>query len=285
MVALSGYGQTGPYRDLPSHGIAFDAVSGLSEVEDDEHRRPRVHPRHVYHGAQMAPLFAATATVAALSWSRRTGRPVRLDVAQADAAAFANLAIEEQAGRRSAERAGRTLCAPILEGGERGRPRSTTQSYRTRDGKVLLVMALERKFFARLAEVLGRPELLAGVPEDQYLVEGNEVIDTAMADMIASKDRDEWMRIFEEADVPAVPVNDSAQALDDPQLAERIDWLDADDDTVTMRSPVRAEPSLAPPRRAPRIGQDTADVLATIGVDEAEVDRLLDEGVIRTEPA
>jgi crotonobetainyl-CoA:carnitine CoA-transferase CaiB-like acyl-CoA transferase len=285
MVALSGYGQTGPYRDLPSHGIAFDAVSGLSEVEDDEGGRPRVRPRHVYHGAQMAPLFAATATVAALSWSRRTGRPVFLDVAQADAAAFANLAIEEQAGRRSAARAGRTPPSPILEGSERGRPRSTTQSYRTRDGKVLLVMALERKFFVRLADVLGRPDLLAGVPDDQYLVEGNEAIDAAMAGIIASKDRDEWMRIFEVADVPAVPVNDSAQALDDPQLEDRIDWLDADDDTVTMKTPVRTEPPLAPPRRAPAIGQDTASVLATIGVDEAEVERLQADGVIRDEPA
>jgi crotonobetainyl-CoA:carnitine CoA-transferase CaiB-like acyl-CoA transferase len=146
-------------------------------------------------------------------------------------------------------------------------------------------MALERKFFARLADVLGRPDLLAEVPDDQYLVEGNEAIDAAMAAVIASKDRDEWMRIFEVADVPAVPVNDSAQALDDPQLEDRIDWLDADDDTVTMKTPVRTEPPLAPPGRAPGIGQDTAAVLATIGIDEAEVDRLQAEGVIRAEPA
>ena len=93
------------------------------------------------------------------------------------------------------------------------------QSYRTRDDKVLMLMALERKFFVRLADVVNRPDLLDHVPEDQYLVTGTQEIDDAMVEIIASKDLDDWMQLFAEADVPVVPVYESAEVLDDPHLA------------------------------------------------------------------
>ena len=189
MIAISGWGQAGPYRDMPSHGIGFDAVSGLATVEDDDRGRPRVITRHVNTGTLLSPLFGAAAALAALSWSRRNHRPVFLDVALADAAVFANIAVEDRAAMRSAEAAG--TVPPSVESGrgafEGGGQASTMQSYRTRDGKVLLLMALERKFFVRLVDAVGRPDLLSHVPEDQYLVRGNEEIDDAMVKIIGVK--------------------------------------------------------------------------------------------------
>jgi crotonobetainyl-CoA:carnitine CoA-transferase CaiB-like acyl-CoA transferase len=284
MVALSGYGQTGPYRDLPSHGVGFDAIAGLADVDEDEDGRLRVLPRHVYYGAQLAPLFAATATLAALSWCRRTGQPMLLDVAQADAAAFANFAVEDHAVERSVAAAGLIPPPPPPPDGSE-RPRTTTQSYRTADGQALLLMAMERKFFVRLADAIDRPELVAGIPEDQYLAQGNPEIDRTLAEIIATKGLDEWMAIFAAADVPVVPVHTSDHVLDDPQLRSRIEWLAADQGAVTMKSPVHAAPAIAPPSPAPAIGADTAAVLATIGVDGAELDRLAAAGVIRLGPA
>ena len=277
MVALSGYGQDGPYRDLPSHGIGFDAVAGLATVDADEHGRPRLATGHVYHGTLIAPLFGATAALAALSWSRRTGRPVFLDVAQADASAFANFAIEDAAAERST-----TVPAPApapTGAAPPARP-TTTQAYRTRDGKVLLLMALERKFFARLATAVDRPDLLAQVPEEEYLARGSAEIDDALAEIVGTKNLDEWMAILAAADVPAVPVNDGAQALDDPHLRARTEWLDGDQGTVTMKTPVHARPPVAAPDPAPAVGHDTAEVLAAVGVDPAEIDRLAREGVV-----
>ena len=285
MVALSGYGQAGPYRDLPSHGIGFDAVSGLAVVEDDELGRPTVPPRHVNLGTNLAPLFGATAVLAALSWSRRTGRPVLLDVAQADAAAFANLAIEDQAAEQRAIAAGSVTFPPaapqVGAGAQVQRP--TMQAYRTRDGRLLLLMALERKFFVRLAEAVGRPDLLEHV-RDQYLTTASKEVDDAMIDILSSKDLSEWMEIFAAADVPVVPVNESSQVLEDSHLSTRIEWLDADQGTVTMKTPVHSEPSIASPRQAPAIGQDTAEILASIGIDRAEIDRLAGVGVIQLAP-
>jgi crotonobetainyl-CoA:carnitine CoA-transferase CaiB-like acyl-CoA transferase len=276
VVALSGYGQTGPYRDLPGHGVGFDAIAGLARVESNALGRPRVASQHVYHGPLVAPMLGASAVLAALSWSRRTGRPAFLDLAQADAAAFANYEIEEQL---SAARA-----APGTAGAA-GAGRSTTQAYRTRDDKVLLVMAMERKFLARLADVVGRADLLDDVPEHEHIARGNDRIDGALVEILASKDLDEWMHLFAAADVPVVPAHDSATALEDPQLRSRLEWMEAAQGTVTMKTPVHSEPPLASPDRAPSVGRDTADVLVGMGLEPAELERLAGNGIIRLAPA
>ncbi len=280
MVSLSGYGQSGPYRDMPSHGIAFDAISGLAAVDEDD-ARPRVATRHVYYGSLLAPLFGATAALAALSWSRRTGRPVLLDVAQADAAAFANFAIEDIAAERRAAVAGTVEISPPATPRADGDVRSATQAYRTRDGRLLMLMALERKFFVRLAGAIGRADLIEHVPEDQYMVLVDKEIDDAVAAAIASEDLVHWMRVFADADVPVVPVNRTATAADDPQLSSRITWLPAAQGTVTMKSPVHSEPRTAAPKPSPAVGGDTAAVLRELGIDVAEIERLAEAGVVR----
>ncbi len=155
------------------------------------------------------------------------------------------------------------------------------QCYRTRDGKMLLMMALERKFFARLVDAVGRPDLLAHFPEDQYLIQGNAEVDDALVEILGARDLAEWMELFAEVDVPVVPVLDTGDVASDPQLAHRLRWLPADQGTVTLGSPVHATPPLAAPRQAAMIGQDTAEVLSAIGVPQAELERLEREGVIR----
>jgi crotonobetainyl-CoA:carnitine CoA-transferase CaiB-like acyl-CoA transferase len=158
------------------------------------------------------------------------------------------------------------------------------QSYRTRDGRLLLVMALERKFFVRLAEAVGREDLLAQVSGDQHIVRGSEETDAALCEILASRDLDEWMEIFAAADVPVVPVNESAQVAEDPHLRVRIDWIEGDQHTVTMKTPVHSEPPLASPARAPAVGQHTAEVLERVGVDPAMLEQLVRDGVIGAAP-
>jgi crotonobetainyl-CoA:carnitine CoA-transferase CaiB-like acyl-CoA transferase len=280
MVSLSGYGQAGPYRDLPSHGIGFDAVAGLSEVVHDDRGRPRVVQRHVNLGTLLAPLLGSTAALAALSWARRTNQPVLLDLAQADAAAFANSAIEEATSVRRAAEAGHVELSPPAPRASASSSGSSMQAYRTRDDRLLLLMALERKFFVRLADAVGRPDLLDGVPEDQYWVRGNAAMDDALAEIIADRDLDEWMTVFAAADVPVVPVNESAQVASDPQLRTRIEWMDADQGTVTMKTPVKSSPRMTMPTPAQAIGESTTEVLAGLGIEPDELARLERDGVV-----
>ena len=78
-----------------------------------------------------------------------------------------------------------------------------------------------------------------------------------------------------------MPINQTEMAVDDPQLASRITWLPAAQGTVTMKSPVRSEPSIAAPDPSPAVGQDTAGVLGELGIDAAEIERLAAAGVLR----
>jgi crotonobetainyl-CoA:carnitine CoA-transferase CaiB-like acyl-CoA transferase len=155
------------------------------------------------------------------------------------------------------------------------------QSYRSRDGQILLLMALERKFFVRLAAAVERPDLVDLVAADQYLVRGNPEIDAILGEVIASKDLEEWMAIFSAADVPVVPVYRDAEALDDIHLRTRFEWLPAAQGTVTMKAPVHSAPRIADPAPAAGIGQHTAEVLSGVGVTDAEIEHLAAEGVIR----
>jgi crotonobetainyl-CoA:carnitine CoA-transferase CaiB-like acyl-CoA transferase len=282
MVSLSGYGQTGPYRDLPSHGVGFDAIAGLAGIEADDRGRPTVPSSHVYFGALVAPLLAASSALAALSWAGKTGEPVFLDIAQSDAAAFANYAVEEAVAEERAVAAGEIPPAPPRPVDPAPQARqSTIQAYRTRDGKVLMVMALERKFFLRLAHATGREDLCALANESEYVVRGSPEIDAALIEAIATKDIAEWMDIFARADVPVVPVNEGLAVASDPQMLARLEWIEGDQHSVTMKSPVRSEPTIATPCMAPTIGRDTADILETIAVEPDELERLGRAGVIR----
>jgi crotonobetainyl-CoA:carnitine CoA-transferase CaiB-like acyl-CoA transferase len=64
-------------------------------------------------------------------------------------------------------------------------------------------------------------------------------------------------------------------------MQARIEWLAADQGTVTMKSPVCADPAIAPPCPAPAIGQDTADILVELGVTPAELDQFASANIIR----
>jgi crotonobetainyl-CoA:carnitine CoA-transferase CaiB-like acyl-CoA transferase len=282
VVALSGYGQTGPYRGLPSHGVGFDAIAGLAGIEEDAEGRPCVPSRHVYFGALVAPLLAASSTLAALSWSRRTGKPAFLDVAQSDAAAFANYAVEEAVAEERAIASG-TIAPPVPQPTDTA-PRaraSTMQAYRTLDGKVLMIMALERKFFLRLAEATDRPDLAALAEGDSYIVRGSRQIDDVLLDVIATRNLADWMEIFAKADVPVVPVNETSDVAHDPHMQARLCWLRADQGSVTMKNPVRSSPGITDPEPAPALGQDTVAILRELNVGQTDLERLATQGVIR----
>jgi len=83
---ISGYGATGPYRNLASHGIAYDAWAGIFAPEADANDHPSI-PDHVSIGINAGPLFGALGILAAIIRARATGKGAELELAQSDAAA------------------------------------------------------------------------------------------------------------------------------------------------------------------------------------------------------
>src|SRR5580658_503988 len=85
--SLSGYGATGPYRDMPSHGIAYDTWAGQVPVARDPDGFPYI-PEHTSIGIHAGPLYGALAILAAVIQARLTGHGAAIDIAQSDSAAF-----------------------------------------------------------------------------------------------------------------------------------------------------------------------------------------------------
>jgi crotonobetainyl-CoA:carnitine CoA-transferase CaiB-like acyl-CoA transferase len=81
---ISGYGMTGPYKDMPSHGVAYDVWAGLVKPEVDDDGFTYL-PEHPSTGIHAGPLFGALGVLAAVIRARATGEPARLDIAQSDA--------------------------------------------------------------------------------------------------------------------------------------------------------------------------------------------------------
>src|SRR3546814_968114 len=98
---ISGYGSTGPYKDLPSHGIAYDVWAGLVAPEVTEDGFCDM-PEHPSVGMHAGPLFGALGVLAGITRARATGRPCRIDVAQSDAAAAMDW-LRSETWRRSEE--------------------------------------------------------------------------------------------------------------------------------------------------------------------------------------
>src|SRR6185312_17570825 len=85
-LTISGYGLTGPYRDYPSHGIAYDTWAGVINPAVDEDGFTYI-PEHVSIGINAGPLYGALGILAGVIQARATGEGCRMEVAQSDAAA------------------------------------------------------------------------------------------------------------------------------------------------------------------------------------------------------
>jgi crotonobetainyl-CoA:carnitine CoA-transferase CaiB-like acyl-CoA transferase len=266
---LSGYGASGPYQNLPSHGVAFDAWAGLATPAYDTLGRSFI-PDHTNVGTKVGPIWSALGILAAVHRSRATGTGCQIEVAQSEAAAALNwLRIE---GTRAYRRDPTEVTGNPADGGVRREPgvmgmREAVryQYYRTADGH-LLFMASERHFWERFCDRVGRPDLYrsrAGGEVGDHAV-GDDDLRAELQAIFEQHVTAWWVQFGIDADVPIAPVNDVESLTDDPQFEARISWLGQDDFGVEMMpSPVRLVGAHLPPppRPAPTVGQHTSEIL------------------------
>src|SRR3954454_22879636 len=169
--SISGYGATGPYRDLPSHGVAYDSWAGqVNPVLDDE-GFCRV-PDQTNIGITAGPAFGAMAVLAALVRARTTGKGAHMEIAQSDAAAYFDwYRIETYRAYQHPEDVvtgnksdGLVRRKPGLGGMWEG---VRYQMYESADGHVLF-MASEQSFWKNFCVGIGRKDLFEQFPGSKY---------------------------------------------------------------------------------------------------------------------
>jgi crotonobetainyl-CoA:carnitine CoA-transferase CaiB-like acyl-CoA transferase len=268
---ISGYGMTGPYADLPAHGIAFDTWAGILNPAVDEEGFSYI-PEHASIGIHAGPLIGALAILAAVIRARETGRGSELELGQSDAAAYMDWyrieswkAYERPESEVTGNKAdGYVRRAPGTAGMREG---VRYQIYEAKDGHVLF-MASEQAFWKNFCEAMGRMELFERWPGSKFAdhARGNRELQRELRDIFRTRTAAEWIALGNEKNFPVAPVNSPKTIADDPQFRDRLPWYPAKDHGADMLPfPVRfLGEELTPPTKAPTVGQHSEEVLRTV---------------------
>lgn len=287
-ATISGYGMTGPYKDMPSHGIAYDTWAGLIPPAYDDDGFCRI-PEMPNIGINIAPLIGALAVCAGIIRARDTGEGCRLELAQSDAAAYMDwYRIEtwkayerpedEVTGNPSDDYERR---APGLAGMWEG---VRYQMYESSDGHVLF-MASEQAFWKNFCEALDRMDLFERWPGSKYAdhARGNLEMQRELRDIFRTKTSAEWLEFGDRVNTPIAPVNNAKNVVDDPQFQDRLPLFTTEQvGCEQLPLPVKFfDEELPVPTHAPTVGQQTDEVLSEVlGLDNDRLAALRDQGIL-----
>ncbi len=270
--SFSGYGQTGPARDVPGHDLNFEAEVGILGVTGDHDGRP------VVPGVPMADLAsgfnAAMSVLASLRTRDQTGKGEFIDISIFDTAVslmVLNLARYRATGEEPV--AGEALLTGRFP---------FYGLYETADGGWLAVATVEPKFWVTMCNLVGAPQLC----ESQFPSESEKpkVVETLRA-RFREKGTKEWEAIFAKANLPVTAVRTVAEMVQDPQVKER-ELLPIVDVPGLWKMQVVGHPAKharTPTRnlaRVPARGEDTEAILKSLGYSATRIAALAKQGVI-----
>ncbi|MCD9623529.1 CaiB/BaiF CoA transferase family protein [Rhabdothermincola salaria] len=288
-MTISGYGMTGPYKDLPSHGIAYDTWAGIVPPAYDEEGFCYI-PEHVSIGINAAPVMGAMGILAGIIKARATGEGCQMEIAQADAAAATDWLRSET--WKAYERPEDEVTGNKADDYERRAPGTggmkegvRYQMYDTSDGHILF-MSSEQSFWKSFCENVGRPDLFEKWPGSKFAdhARGNRELQRELRDIFLTKTSAEWMAWAADNDALLAPVNTPQTLADDPHFKDRLPWLPKETHGADMLpSPVKVVGGeLSDPGMAPTLGQHTDEVLRDVlGLDEARIASLREAGAVR----
>jgi len=288
-ATLSGYGATGPYKDMPSHGIAFDTWSGIVQpVTDDEGfcRIPREMPNV---GINVGPMLGAIAILAGVIKARDSGEGCAMEMAQSDASAYMDwyrIETEQAYLRPESEVTGNPSddyerrpagLAGMWEG-------VRYQAYEASDGHVLL-MASEQAFWKNFCKGVERMDLFEKWPGSKYAdhARGNQELQRELRDIFRTRTVKQWLDFATEHNTTIAPFNTTKTIADDPQFQHRMGFLPASElgcDQLPLPVFVGGK-ALPTPTRAPTVGQHNDEVLKRVlGKSAEEIEELRNSGAL-----
>lgn len=286
---ISGYGMTGPYKDMPSHGIVYDTWAGLVPPATDDEGFCYI-PEHPSTGIHAGPLFGALGVLAGITRARATGEGCRLEIAQSDAAAAMDWLRSET--WKAYERPESEVTGNRSDNYERRAPGTAGmrdgvryQFYETSDGRHVLFMASEQEFWKNFCDGIGRPELFERWPGNKYgdHAKGNRELHVILREVFSERTAEEWIAFGNEHNTPIGPVNTPRTIAEDPQFKVRFPWLPASElGADQLPTPIKfIDEPLPHPTKAPEVGQQTDEVLADVlGLDADAIAKLREVGAV-----
>ncbi len=262
--SISGYGQSGPYRDWPAHDGTYQGIAGFLAREDGPPQQSSAAIADL-----SSAMFAALSVVSALHHQRQTGEGQYIDVSMTDGlvswqSPMLGAALKDGAGGAGSFRA-------------RGEPGMGI--FRCADGKYLTLSIAHEDFFWRNLCMQLDMQDTADLSRADRVAQRDRLVQR-ISDGLAKKTRQEWMAILPAANVPAGPVNTPAEALDDPQIRSRSMVVEVEG-YRTIAHPVKyskTEPSINRP--PPELGEHTNEILKEAGFDSGKIEQLRRSGAV-----
>ncbi|WP_404996347.1 CaiB/BaiF CoA transferase family protein [Caldifermentibacillus hisashii] len=247
--AISGYGQTGPYAEMPGHDINYISYAGLLELMGEKDGKP------IVPAVQVADLAggaypAVTGILLALLEREKSGKGQFIDISMMDGvisllqSTLPNYLMKNIPSKRGEQ---------MLSGGL-----ACYEVYQTKDGRWLAVGALEMKFWRVFCQKIGKPEWIALLNEQdevQYKLKHD------IQNVIYTKTLAEWMDIFEDAEACVSPVLTFAELVNHPQVQARKMFEAIEQDGIPVKHigiPIKLSRTPGKIRAAaPKLGEHT----------------------------
>jgi len=273
-VSLSGFGQDGPYADLPGFDPIYAAIGGALAVVGDCEGRP-VQPLNFVGDLAGGGLHGAFAIVTALYAREKLGKGQYIDLAMTDgvvsmlAQAFALYWYDGRIPRRGKD----------FDSG--GLP--DYNIYEAKDNQYLAIGALLPAFWEKLCKTIGHEEL---VPRQSDSGDQAEEVKAVLQSVFLRKSRDEWFQLLSEADVPVAKVYELNEVEEDPHLLYRNMFTKLKDPETGIEQkavgiPAKFSETPGSLRSLPpEPGQNTSDILTKLGYSTGEITELKKKGIV-----
>ncbi|SAK47507.1 L-carnitine dehydratase/bile acid-inducible protein F [Caballeronia arationis] len=278
MVRISGYGQSGPYRDRPGFGAIGEAMGGIRYTTGDEDGLPaRVGVSLGDSLASLHGVIGALMSVLRVKTGKGDGQVVDVSLVESVFNLMESLVPEYDLLGHVRERSGGAL--PGI---------APSNTYRTEDGGFVVIAGNSDPIYKRLMHVIGRPDLA----DDPALAHNDgralqsTMLDEAITAWTLHQSVDDVLATLERAEVPSGRIYSVADIVADPHYQARGMLLDADlPGGASVKMPgIVPKLSDTPGEvhwQGPALGEHTADVLASLGFDSNDVERLRAEGAVQ----
>ena len=271
--SLTGYGQTGPYQQLPGHDINYIGYSGILGLIGERDGKP------VIPGVQIADigggsLMALASICMALFHRERTGKGQYIDVSMMDGAiTWLYAAMPDYFASSITPQRGTTR----LDGAF-----AFYNVYETSDGKYMTVGASEFKFWKKLCELIGKEEW---IPLHEGPAEVQEQLKQDLANLFKAYDQQHWIDLLAQEDTCVGPVHDINEMFNDPHIIARKMFKEMQHPIAgTIKQigfPIKF--SEAPGEiyaHAPILGEHTTEILTQLGYSADDIEHFRAAGAI-----
>ena len=272
--ATYGYSRKGPYGDKGALDDSIQAASGVAILQSMVEGEPRYLPTII--ADKTTAMVVVQSVLAALFHRQRTGEGQEIEVPMFES--MVSFVMTEHLWGQSFE-------PPIGTAGYVRLMAKHRRPYKTRDGQYLAVLPYWDNHWSTFCTLVGRPEL---AQDERFIDMATRLKNInesyrVTGEIIASRDRAEWLELLGDTNVPMMVVNSLDELIEDPHLVASGFWQERDHPTegrLRMSSPPmnfgRTPASIR--SLPPRLGEHSEQVLREAGLDQAVIDSMLASG-------